>query len=302
MTDTVGFIGLGTMGGPMAQQILAAGHDLIVWDVRAEAAGPLIDAGASSAATAAELAAASDVVFTSLPGPKELEGLVGQPDGLISHMRPGSVHVDLSTGSLPVARRVADVEAAADVAFVDAPVSGARSRAAQGTLTIMASGPKAAFDRAAPMLDAMGDPVFHLDERVGIGTMVKLVNNAIAINCTAAVQEGLVMAGAAGIDMGTLLSVLETSTSSMYLTLARPILSRRFDEAYFKLSLAEKDLRLAIESGAELGADISVASAVHDVYERAVEAGFGEQIFYATLKVLEQTAGVELPVLERKKK
>jgi 3-hydroxyisobutyrate dehydrogenase-like beta-hydroxyacid dehydrogenase len=201
-----------------------------------------------------------------------------------------------------VARRVADVEAAADIAFVDAPVSGARSRAAQGTLTIMASGPKAAFDRAAPMLDAMGDPVFHLDEKAGIGTMVKLVNNAIAINCTAAVQEGLVMAGAAGIDMGTLLSVLETSTSSMYLTLARPILSRRFDEAYFKLSLAEKDLRLAIESGAELGADTSVASAVHDVYDRAVEAGFGEQIFYATLKVLEQTAGVELPVLERKKK
>ena len=152
----VGFIGLGHMGGPMSRNVLAAGHDLVVHDIRREAAAALEAAGAAWAATPRETAAGREVVITSLPAPPHVEQVLLGPDGLLSGMAPGSVWIDMSTSVPAVADRVRAV--AGDIAVLDAPVAGMAVGARAGTLQIFVGGDETVFRRARPLLEAMGDP------------------------------------------------------------------------------------------------------------------------------------------------
>lgn len=287
----IGFIGTGTIGAPMAKRLLDAGHVLVVCDRVEAAAAPLVAAGAKRAATPREVAAACRIVFTSLPGPAEVAEVAAGRDGLLEGARPGDVHVDLSTSAWDAVRALAEREAAAGVHLVDAPVSGGAMGAALGTLTVMASGDAHAFERARPLLGAFGKNVFYLGAS-GNGTLTKLVNNAIFLCGGLLVQETFALAAKAGLDTERLLEVVQKSSGAAYAGLAKLLLGRGFDDAFFQLALAEKDVALALDSARSLGVPMPVVDAAHGTYARALAMGLGGKLFAATLLAIEDAAGV----------
>ena len=291
--DQVGFIGTGTIGAPMAKRLVDAGHRLVVCDRVEAATAPLVAAGASRAASPHEVAAACRVVFTSLPGPREVDQVAA---GLLEAARPGDVHVDLSTSAYDAVRALAAREAAAGVHLLDAPVSGGAHGAAQGTLTVMASGERAAFERVEPLLGAFGKNIFYLGAS-GSGTLTKLVNNAIFLCGGLLVQESFAMAAKAGLAPSRLLEVVQKSSGAAYAGLAKLLLGRGFDNAFFQLALAEKDVALALASARGLGVPMPVIEAAHGTYARALEMGLGPKLFAATLLAIEEAAGARVPPL-----
>ena len=296
-SEEIGFIGAGTIGGPMARRLLERGHALVVHDVRPEALRPLALAGAHTAASPREVAERCRVVLTSLPGPAEVESVVRGEAGILAGAERGDVHVDLSTSSWAMVRRLAALEARAGVELLDAPVSGGAAGAAQGTLTVMASGSRAAFDRVEGLLRSLGKHVFHLGES-GTGTLAKLANNAVFLCAGLVAQEVFVLAAKAGLDPARLLEVLRTGSAGMYLGLAEACLGRGFDAPIFQLALAEKDVALALESARELAVPMPVTAAAHQTYLQALAQGLGSKVFFATLRAIESAAGAEVPKLE----
>jgi len=278
----------------MARQVLAAGHPLAVCDARPEAAAPLLEAGATFCDSPAQLAADCEVVFTSLPGPPQLDAVSAL---LCERPRPGLVHVDLSTISLPAARRVQEAEARAGIAFLDCPVSGGAVLAARGKLTLMASGERAAFEKVEPILRAIGERIFYLGEQTGTGTLFKLVNNAIFLCAGQLAQEGLVLAAKAGLDLDQLLDTLKVSSSAMFLGMAQTTLARGFDAEGFSLALADKDIGLALETACALGVPMPTTAAARETYAKALAEGRGDKLFTATLETLEAAAEVVVPGL-----
>lgn len=293
-TTTIGFLGLGNMGGPMARRLLAAGHALVVHDPHGPAQRALAEAGAEAGASPREVASRCRVVFSSLPGPAQIEAAVRGADGLLAGARSGDVHVDLSTSSWEMVRRIAALEAGSGVHYVDAPVSGGAMGAAQGTLTVMASGDADAFARVQPLFAAFAKHVFHLGES-GAGTLVKLINNAIFLCAGLLAQEGFVLGAKAGLEPRRLLEVLKLSSGGMYAGLVETTLARDFERAFFSLALAEKDVALALDSARALAVPMPVTSAAHQSYVGALAQGLGAQVFFATLQALERGAGVEVP-------
>jgi 3-hydroxyisobutyrate dehydrogenase-like beta-hydroxyacid dehydrogenase len=292
----IGFIGTGTIGAPMAKRLLGAGHALVACDKNESALTGVLEAGAMRADSPREVASRCSVVFSSLPGPPEIAEVVEGEQGLLAGASPGCVHVDLSTSSFAAVRRLQEVEARAGVILVDAPVSGGRAAAEQGALTVMASGERAAFERVEPLLGAFGSNVFHLGES-GTGTLVKLVNNAIFLCAGLVAQEGFVLGAKAGLDPARLLEVLRKSSGGMYAGLAELTLRRGFDDVFFSLALAEKDVSLALESARQLDVPVHVIQAAHGIYARAAERGLGGKVFFATLQELEEEAGTQVPQL-----
>jgi 3-hydroxyisobutyrate dehydrogenase-like beta-hydroxyacid dehydrogenase len=292
----LGFIGTGTIGAPMAKRLLDAGHALVVCDRVEAATAPLVAAGATRAASPREVATTCRVVFTSLPGPREVEEVAVGPGGLLEGAHAGDVHVDLSTSALGAVRALAAREAEAGVHLVDAPVSGGAMGASQGTLTVMASGDGKAFERVEPLFGAFAKHVFYLGDS-GNGTLAKLVNNAIFLCGGLLVQESFAMAAKAGLDASRLLEVVQKSSGAAYAGLAKLLLGRGFDNAFFQLALAEKDVALALASAQGLGVPMPVIEAAHAHYARALELGLGSKLFAATLLAVEDAAGVEVPKL-----
>lgn len=280
------------MGRPISRRLLEAGHELVVFDVMAEASAALVGDGARIAESPAQVAKACRIVFTSLPGPAEVEEAVMGPQGILAEAHDGDIHVDLSTNAYEAIRRLHELEARSGVRLIDAPVSGGVAGAERGSLAVMASGDREAFDRIEPLLLAFSKKVFHLGE-VGTGTLTKLVNNLIFLCGGVLVQEGLVLAAKAGLDSAQLLGVLKESSASAYTGLAGLFLGRDFENVIFKLGIAEKDVALALESARELGVPMPMTEAGHAIYQRAREGGLGDEVFYATLKTLEEAADVE---------
>jgi 3-hydroxyisobutyrate dehydrogenase-like beta-hydroxyacid dehydrogenase len=280
------------MGGRMARRVLEGGHDLVVTDARRPAAAPLEAAGAAWAASAAAVAREADgVVCLSLPGPTEVEAVVGE---LLAALSPGAVIVDLSTNAVGTVRRLHAEAAALGVRYLDAPVSGGSPAAEAGTLAVMVGGDADAFEAVRPVLECIGTKLHHLGEP-GAGTLVKLVNNAVFLCGSLLFQEGLVLAAKAGMDPATLVPVLQGASSAPYTGMAEGLLGRRFEPALFTLALAEKDIALALESARSLGVPMPVAAAAHQTYLEAVSAGLGGENFFATLQAIERRAGIEVP-------
>jgi 3-hydroxyisobutyrate dehydrogenase-like beta-hydroxyacid dehydrogenase len=295
-SEELGFIGVGTIGAPMARRLLDAGRALVVHDLRPEALRPFAEAGARAAASPREVAGRCRVVLSSLPGPAEVEAVVRGEAGILAGAKPGDVHVDLSTSSWAMVRRLAELEARSGVDLVDAPVSGGAIGAAQGTLTVMASGPRAAFERVEGILRAFGKNVFHLGES-GAGTLVKLANNAVFLCAGLVAQEVFVLGARAGLEPARLLEVLRSGSAGIFLGLAEAWLRRGFDAPIFSLALAEKDVALALDSARELAVPMPVVAAAHQTYLRACAQGLGSQVFFATLRAIEAAAGHEVPKL-----
>ena len=293
-----GFIGTGTIGSPMAMRLIDAGHALQVFDLNREATRAHEDKGAQRAASVQALAAHCETVFLSLPGPKQIEQVMLAADGVLAHAAKGTTIIDLSTNAIALNRRIASDAIACGMHYLDAPVSGGRVGAIAGKLAVMVGGERAAFESVRELIACFGENIFYLGE-AGAGTLTKLINNQIFLAASVLVQEGFVMGAKAGMDPATVLDVLKVSSAGSVVGRAGLFLSRKFDADIFALSIASKDIDVALASAQDLGVEMPMTTAAATVYHRAVEQGLGAQDFYATIKVLEDMAGTEVPVLHK---
>jgi 3-hydroxyisobutyrate dehydrogenase len=264
------------MGGPMSRNVLTAGHDLVVYDVRREAAAELEAAGATWAASPRAVGADRDVVITMLPRPEHVEQVLLGTDGLLGGMAPGSVWIDMSTSIPVVADRVRAV--AGTVAVLDAPVSGMAAGAKAGTLQIFVGGDEAVFNRVRPLLEAMGDPdrILYVGGN-GAGYTVKLMINLLWFAHLVATAEVLSIGTQAGVDLATLRRCLLASPAASNF-LENDVLSvldnGDYDES-FALALACKDLGLAVDLAGQVGVPVEVSAVVEQIYRRA-RAQYGD--------------------------
>jgi 3-hydroxyisobutyrate dehydrogenase len=289
----VGFIGLGNMGNPMARNLIRAGHRLVIHDLRESAGANLLELGARWAASPKAVAEQCRVIFTSLPGPPEVERVVLGPEGILEGAAPGSVLFDLSSNAPPAIRRIAAQAADHGVTVLDAPVSGGVGGAERATLAVMVGGERAAFEEHRELLGAIGANVFHLGP-VGSGSIVKLMNNLIALSIGPLLDEAVVVGAKAGIPPATLFEVMSVSSAGPLVRGLPRLFRRTFDEATFALSLARKDVGLAVAAGRDLGVPMPVAAAVEQVYEWAKGDGLGDKNSLATLLLYERAAGLEI--------
>ena len=294
----VGFIGLGTMGAKMALNLCAAGYDLLVNDIRREANAPHLAAGATGVDSARKVAESADVVFTSLPGPREVEAVALAEDGLLAGMRRGTAWFDLSTNSLTVVRRLHERFAEAGVAMLDSPVSGGPAGAKSRKLALWVSGDQAAFDRHKPVLDAIGDQAMYLGP-IGTGTVAKLMHNTAGYAVLAALAEVFTLGVKAGMEPLALWQAIRQGAfgrSRTFDRLADQFLPGLFDPAAFALKLAHKDITLATELGRELNVPLRIASLVHEELTEALNRGWAERDSRIFMLLQEERAGVTIAV------
>jgi 3-hydroxyisobutyrate dehydrogenase-like beta-hydroxyacid dehydrogenase len=296
--DTIGFIGTGTIGAPMAFKLLEGGHELMVFDLNEVATRPHAASGAKVASSIGEIAQACTTVFLSLPGPAQIEAVVLGDDGLLATRGALTTIVDLSTNSVSLNRSIAELAAAQAVAYLDAPVSGGKVAAQEGSLAVMVGGDELAFNAARTLIECVGKNIFYLGP-AGAGTLTKLVNNQIFLCASVLIQEGFVMGCKAGMDPSALLEVLKVSSAGPLMSRAPLVLSRKFDLDVFALSIAAKDVALAVESAHAVGASMPMTEAAHGIYSAALAAGHGRDDFFATAKVLEERAAIEMPRLRK---
>lgn len=287
----IGFLGLGRMGAPMAQNLLARTGQLLVHDVSEPAVSALVAEGAEAAGSAAALGERCDVVFTSLPTPQIVREAVLGDSGVTSRRHPRIV-CDLSTSGPQLAAELA--QALPNVACLDAPVSGGIAGAKAGTISIMVGGPVAAFEEIRPLLEAMGKPT-HMGEAPGAGQTMKLVNNllgAVAIGVTA---EGMAFGIKQGLDPARMIEVLNQSTGINSATRdkwPRAVLPRTFDFG-FAAALSLKDTRLLLDEAEAAQVPLPLGRIVADYLQRTLEREGEEADFTAIAKVVEEAAGLD---------
>jgi 3-hydroxyisobutyrate dehydrogenase len=284
------------MGGSMALNARAGGHELIVHDVRRDAAAPHLKAGASWAAGAREVAEAAEIVFTSLPGPREVEAVA---EGLIAGMRQGTPWFDLSTNSPTVVRRLHARFAAKGIAMLDAPVSGGPRGAKSGKLALWVGGERAVFDQFRAVLDAIGDQVLYIGP-IGAGSVAKLVHNCAGYAIQAALAEVFTLGVKAGVDPLALWAAVRQGALGRQRTfdrLGRQFLQGVFDPPEFALKLAHKDVSLATELGRELGVPMRIANLTYAEMTEALNRGWSERDSRSPMLLQEERAGVEIKVL-----
>lgn len=295
MADLLGFVGVGRMGGPMANRLLDAGYRLCVYDVSDEATGPLVARGAELAASPAEVASMADTVFMSLPTPDVVrEVALGGNGGLINGSKLRTV-IDLSTTGPGVATEVAGKLAERNIAWVDSPVSGGVTGAKAGTLAVMVSCPKPAYQKLEPVLKVFGK-LFHAGDRPGLAQTAKLANNLLAATAMVATSEVMAMGVKAGLDAKVLIDIINASSgrnSASQDKFPRAILPRTFDFG-FATGLSYKDVRLCVEEAEAMGVPMVVGGAVREMLA-VTRARFGAgSDFTHIAKVLEEWAGVEI--------
>jgi 3-hydroxyisobutyrate dehydrogenase-like beta-hydroxyacid dehydrogenase len=266
MKPTIGFIGLGLMGGPMASNLVKAGFPVTVWNRTASKAESLVKQGAKLAANPRAAALQADVLITIVSDPAALEEVLWGANGAIEGLRRGSLYIDSSTVSPDLARRVAKVCANRGVEFLDAPVTGGNWGAEKGELLYMIGGDAKAFDRAKPVLDVLGKKFFLLGPN-GAGQTVKLGMNLILAMQVDALAEALAVVTAAGVEGERLVEVLQSSMGrTALLDIKAPLMLKHEYKASFPLRLMQKDLRLALEMAREHGVTLPAAAAAYGTY------------------------------------
>jgi 3-hydroxyisobutyrate dehydrogenase len=292
----VGFIGLGTMGGRIAANIQKAGYEVIVHDLHRQSASHHLQAGATWAETPRALAEKSDVIFTSLPEPADVERVALGADGLIEGAKKGAAYFDLSTNSPAVVKRIHDAFAARGAQMLDAPVSGGPSGAASGKMAIWVGGDKSAFDRHKQVLDAMGDRAAYIGE-IGSATVAKLVHNMSSYAVSCALAETFTLGVKAGMDPVVLWEVVRQGVSGRRLTfdgLLEQFLPGRYDPPNFALKLATKDVALATGLGRELGVPMRICNLAHAEMIEACNRGWEGRDSRVVMVLAQERAGVTI--------
>ena len=286
----IGFVGTGTMGTPIAECLIAAGHRLTVYDMRPDAMGALIGHGAATADNPSEAAYAAEVVFTSLPGPSQVEAAALDPErGIFAGLRRGGTYIDLTTNAPATVRLVAEAAGKRDIAFLDAPVSGRPPN-----MTVMVGGRDADFGHCRPLFEALAANVFHVGPQ-GAGCAAKLVTQYLGYTNFIAALEGMLVAAKAGIDLGILAQIVPVSAgqSRTFDNIPRAVLNGSFVSGG-TLDIVAKDMDLAVSLAREVGAPGALGALASDIYKRAQAQGWGQEGFPVVARILEAMASKEL--------
>jgi 3-hydroxyisobutyrate dehydrogenase-like beta-hydroxyacid dehydrogenase len=292
----VGFIGLGTMGGRIAANIQKAGYEVIVHDLHRQSASHHLQAGASWADTPRALAEKSDVIFTSLPEPADVERVALGADGLVEGIKKGAAYFDLSTNSPAVVKRIHDAFAAKGAHMLDAPVSGGPSGAASGKMAIWVGGDKTAFDQHKTVLDAMGDRAAYIGE-IGTATVAKLVHNMSSYALACALAETFTLGVKAGMDPVALWEAVRQGVSGRRQTfdgLLEQFLPGKYDPPNFALKLATKDVALATGLGRELGVPMRICNLAYAEMIEACNRGWEGRDSRVVMVLQQERAGVKI--------
>ncbi len=287
----VGFIGTGNIGNPMCANVIKGGHQVVVNDLVEEHTANLIELGAAWAESPAAVASQCEVVLTSLPGPPEVEAVLRGNEGILEGAEPGLVCFDLSTNLPSTVRRLAERAAEQGVTLLDSPVSNGVVGAERAELAVMVGGGRAAFDRYKPVLECIGNNVFHMGE-LGMGAMTKIINNMVGLTCMQVLMEASVLAQKAGLDPQQTYEVMSVASARGYVGNMPTMLERNFDDPTFFLQWAAKDVSLAVQAAREEGMPLPLASAAADYLFRAKNRGLGLKSPMATLEAAEEDAGL----------
>jgi 3-hydroxyisobutyrate dehydrogenase len=294
----VGFIGLGRMGQGMARNLLKAGAQLVVFDTSTEAVKAMVDAGGQAASSVADIARQASVVFTSLPGPVQVEEVVLGPQGLLQNMSPGLVLFDLSTSSLSLNRRMHDAFKQKGGAMLDAPISGGPAGAATGDLALWVGGDKEVYERHVALLRKIGDKPRYVGA-AGAGTVAKLAHNMVGYMIMESLAEVFTLGVKAGVDpldlWEAMLLGLVGKQSPLFM-LTNQFLPGKFETPAFALKLGHKDATLATNLGKELGVPMRLANMTLEEMTEGLGRGWGEQDSRAFLKLQIERAGVKIAV------
>jgi 3-hydroxyisobutyrate dehydrogenase len=293
----IAFIGLGNMGGPMALNLMKAGHTLVVYDVRKEAGAPHLAQGAKWAANVRDAASQGELILTSLPGPPEVEAVALGPDGIIHAAQPGSVYADLSTNSPTVMRRIYAAFKEKGVHVLDSPVSGGAIGAKRGTLQVMVGGDEGIYNEVKGVLGAVGNNIGYMGT-IGSGTIAKLVHNMISIVTRSLIAEGFTLGVKAGVKPEALLEAIRGASFGQGLILAHMIpdvvLKGDFDNVRFALKLARKDVGLATALAREYDVPMPLAAVGEQIMVEAMARGWGERDSTSPWELQEEKAGVKV--------
>lgn len=294
MAERIGFIGLGAMGAPMAQNLLKAGFSLTVWNRTASRAGPLVAAGAQTVQSPEDLARVSDIVITIVSDTAAVEDVVFGEKGIVAGAHEGLVVVDMSTISPVATKHFASRLHKRAVDMLDAPVSGGDAGARAGTLTIMVGGEERVFRRCLPVFEAMGQRVTLCGDH-GAGQTVKLVNQIIVVETLLAVSEGLLFASAAGVDLDKMYSAISAGSASSWALLNRGnLMLKREWKSGFTARLQYKDVRLALEAAQALDLPLPTLALAGQYYAALMAAGLSEEGNHAVARALEALSGRQI--------
>ena len=290
MSNTIGFIGLGIMGRPMAQNLLRAGFPLVVHNRHQEVTDELIAVGATSGTRPREIAASCDVLITMLPGSSQVEEVLIGPDGVIEGAHTGLIVIDMSTISPVVTGMLATRLAEHDIIMLDAPVSGGDKGAIEGTLSIMVGGDEDAFKQCLPIFQALGKTIVRVGES-GAGQVVKACNQIVVALVYEAVSEALVLGSKVGVDPAKILQVLSGGLAANRVMELRgaTMLAHDFTPGG-RISLHHKDLGIALETGRRYGVPLPVTAVVDQMFASLEVKGMGDLDHSALLLYLEELA------------
>jgi len=289
------FLGLGIMGAPMAASLAREGIEVVAWNRTAEKAEALAadHANVTVAGSPAEAAAAAGTVITMVPDAPQVEEVLLGTDGAAEGLPDGGLAIDMSTVSPAASRDIGERLGERGIAFLDAPVTGSRPKAEDGTLTIMVGGPEEAFDRALPLFEAMGQLVLHMGPQ-GHGSTVKLINNTLAAVNAAALAEGISVGREAGLDLEKAMQVVASGSGNSTM---REIKSGPMIEAdyapLFKLGHMLKDVRYFLAESREMGVPTGVAQTASELYEEAESEGYGASDFAAVIEAIVTKSGLK---------
>ena len=295
--ENIGFIGLGNMGGGMSLNIQKAGYPMVVYDLREEVTRPLLEGGARLANSPAEVSSLSNVTFTSLPGPKEVEAVATGAEGVLEGIRPGSIYVDLSSSRPTLIRELEPIFRQKGAHVLDAPVSGGKSGAASGNLAVMVGGDREVFESIKPILDSFGDKVFYAGG-IGAGSICKLVHNMIGHSVRQAIAEGLTLGVKAGVEPEAVWECMRRGSLGrmrvLHEGLVRSMFRGEYEPASFALNLAYKDISLATELAREYDVPMPMTTLAEQIALQAMNRGWGDQDSSVTVVLQEEQSNQEV--------
>jgi len=294
MTERIGFIGLGIMGTAMAQNLVAKGHDVVVWNRTASKMDPLLEAGAEAGGSPADVARRCPIVMICVADTPDVDAVLTDDEGILQGLSDGSLIIDHSTISPAATVWFADEVAARGAAWIDAPVSGGSEGAAQGTLSIMVGGSTEDVARARSAMEAFGTTITHVGP-VGAGQRVKIVNQILVVVNQLAVSEALLFAEASGLDLETTLDAVKGGAAGSWMLANRgPQMIERDWRPGFTIDLQQKDLRLALQAADAVGVPIPGTALVFQLYRALQHEGLGAEGNHALVKALEKMSGIEV--------
>jgi 3-hydroxyisobutyrate dehydrogenase-like beta-hydroxyacid dehydrogenase len=294
----VGYVGLGVMGRSIVRRLLAGGHQVTVWNRTREKAEPLLSEGARRADNPAEVAAAGEFVFTMVTNTEAVRAVTDGEDGILAGLRPGSIYIDMSTASPANTRALAERVTAAGASMLDSPVSGTSVTVDQGKASLMVGGEPDAFERAKPVLEAIGPKVIHVGPSGSAVTMKIAVNLSLAVQMLA-FSEGVLLAEKSGIPREKGVEVMLASVIASPMVAYRgPLVLGHPEEVWFDCHMMQKDMNLALELGRQLEVPLPTTAVTNELLTAANGMGIGERDFAVLFDVLAGMAGVETEILE----